>query len=168
MTSDLTSELAGIPGSRSWRRAPLAPFTTIGVGGNADLLVTVDTADALIAAVRLLSDADVPWVVLGGGSNFLVPDSGYRGVVLKLDHHFHYVEEPEDADASSAWLVAGAGLPLSRLAVHVADLGLSGLEFACGIPGSVGGGVCMNAGAHSGCMADVVDAVHIVSGEGLG
>jgi UDP-N-acetylmuramate dehydrogenase len=167
MDSDLAVRLSKIAGLRPWHRAPLAPFTSVGVGGKADLLLTAADTRALTEALHLLDDAGVPWAVLGAGSNLLVPDSGFRGVVLKLDDEFHYIEDPHER-AGRVTLVAGAGLPLSRLAVYVADMGLSGLEFSCGIPGSVGGGVFMNAGAHSGCMADVVRSLHVVSAEGQG
>lgn len=172
MTRGLLSETIGalgaVPGLRPWTRAPLAPFTTIGVGGRADLLLTADTPQAVEGAVRILSEADADWRVLGSGSNLLPADSGFRGAVLKLDESFHYVESPHVRGGRTARVVVGAALPLSRLAVHVADLGLSGLEFACGIPGSAGGGAALNAGAHGRCLADVVDAVHLVTAEGTG
>ncbi len=166
--ADVAGALAAVPGLRPWSRAPLAPFTTIGVGGKADLLLTAATPEAVEGAVRILAENGVDWRVLGAGSNLLAADSGYRGVVLKLDDGFHYVEAPQTLGCRSVHVVVGAGLPLSRLAVHVADLGLSGLEFTCGIPGSVGGGVVMNAGAHGRCMADVVDSVHLVTEAGSG
>ncbi|MHB8868761.1 MAG: UDP-N-acetylmuramate dehydrogenase [Thermoleophilia bacterium] len=168
VSSELVEALTAVPGLRPWRRAPLAPFTTVGVGGKADLLLTADTQEAVGRAVNILSESEAEWRVLGGGSNIFVADSGYRGVVLKLDDGFHYVEAPRVPSPRSARVVVGAGLPLSRLAVHVADLGLSGLEFACGIPGSVGGGVVMNAGAHGRSLADVVETVHLVTEEGTG
>lgn len=168
MTDELIKDLARLQGLRLWRRAPLAPFTSIGVGGRADLLITAGSVEAVASVLALLGAADLLWTVLGGGSNILVPDSGYRGAVLKLDEAFHYVEEPQEQGGMHVRLVAGAGLPLSRLAVHAADLGLSGLEFACGIPGSVAGGVYMNAGAHAGCMADAVESLYVVSDEGSG
>lgn len=168
LSKELTGELARVAGLRLWRRAPLAPFTSIGVGGRADLLITAGSVEAVASVVRLFGKVDLPWTVFGGGSNILVPDSGYRGAVLKLDEGFHYVEEPHEQGGTHVRLVAGGGLPLSRLAVHAADLGLSGLEFVCGIPGSVAGGVYMNAGAHAGCVADVVDSLYVVSGEGSG
>jgi UDP-N-acetylmuramate dehydrogenase len=167
MNADLAVELSRIKGLRPWHRAPMAPFTTVGVGGKADLLVTAADTDALTAAVHLVSDAGVPWAVLGAGSNLLVPDPGYRGIVVKLDEEFHYVEAPIER-AGRVRLVAGAALPLSRLAVFAADAGLSGLEFSCGIPGSVGGGVYMNAGAHAWCVADVAQSLYVVSSEGQG
>lgn len=166
--ADVVGVLAAVPGVRPWSRAPLAPFTTIGVGGKADLLLTAATPEAVEEAVRILTESGVDWRVLGAGSNLLAADSGYRGVVLKLDDGFHYVDAPQALGSRSAHVVVGAALPLSRLAVHVADLGLSGLEFTCGIPGSVGGGVVMNAGAHGRCMADVVDSVHLVTEAGSG
>lgn len=167
MGSDLLVALSRIDGLRPWHRAPLAPFTSVGVGGKADLLLTAADPRALSEAVDLLDSTRVPWAVLGAGSNLLVADGGFRGVILKLDDEFHFVDAPEER-GGSVRLVVGAALPLSRLAVHVADLGLSGLEFACGIPGSVGGGVFMNAGAHSSCVADVIRSLYVVSAEGRG
>lgn len=166
--SELVEALAAVPGVRPWSRAPLAPFTTIGVGGKADLLLTVATSEAVERVVGILGDGGVDWRVLGNGSNLLPADSGYCGVVLKLGEDLHYVETPQSLDGRQVRVIAGAALPLSRLAVHVADLGLSGLEFACGIPGAVGGGVVMNAGAHGRSLADVVDSVHLITEEGMG
>lgn len=168
LSADVIAALTAVPGLRPWRRAPLAPFTTIGVGGKTDLLLTAAGPEAVAEAVAVLEDAGAPWRVLGGGSNLIPADSGYRGVVLKLDEDFHYVETPVSLGGRAAQVVAGAALPLSRLAVHAADLGLSGLEFSCGIPGSVGGGVVMNAGAHGRSLADVVEAVHVVTADGSG
>ena len=144
---------------RLWPRAPLAPFTTIGVGGRAGLLVSVGVPEALETVLDVLVSTEVPFAVVGAGSNLLVADGGYHGVVVKLEEGFHYVDPPETAGGA---LVAGAGLPLPRLATYAADAGLSGLEWSCGIPGTVGGGVAMNAGAHGVCMADVVEALELV------
>ncbi len=158
----MAARLGAIPDARTWRDAPLGPFTTIGVGGKADILLTAASSAALAEALRVVADAGVPWSALGGGSNLLVADSGFAGVVVKLDDAFHYVETPVGVGGRSVRVVAGGGLPLSRLAVYVAQAGLSGLEFACGIPGSVGGAVVMNAGAHSGSVSGVMEAVHVV------
>jgi len=158
----MAARLGAIPDARTWRDAPLGPFTTIGVGGKADILLTAASSAALAEALRVVADAGVPWSILGGGSNLLVADSGFAGVVVKLDDAFHYVETPVGVGGRSMRVVAGGGLPLSRLAAHVAQAGLSGLEFACGIPGSVGGAVVMNAGAHSGSVSGVLEAVHVV------
>lgn len=163
-----------------WQDAPLAPFTTIATGGKADLLLTVTTSPALVMVLRALEGSDVSWVCLGAGSNLLVADRGYAGVVIKLDDDFHYVEglpREETLGGTSAarsvgtgaavTVTVGAGAFLARLAAVAAESGLSGLEFACGIPGSVGGGTTMNAGAHGWSLSDVVAAVEVASPAGM-
>lgn len=158
--------LSAEPDMRLWRRAPLAPFTTIGVGGRGAVLVTVATPEAAARALAILTETRVPWAALGAGSNVVVADSGYTGVILKLDDAFQYVEGPFGSDRLDVDIVVGAAAPLPRVATFLADQGYGGLEFACGVPGTVGGGVAMNAGAHGGCMADVVKAVEVaVPGE---
>lgn len=165
----LLGQLRCVQGLRLWANAPLAPFTTIGTGGKADLLITVSTREALSTALGLIEEAEISWLSLGAGSNLLVADGGYRAVVLKLDECFQYVEglpSTTERDADVVILTVGGGTYLARLAAVVAENGLSGLEFACGIPGSVGGGVVMNAGAHSWSLADVVQEVEMVSSAG--
>jgi UDP-N-acetylmuramate dehydrogenase len=159
--------LRTVPGLRPWCRAPVAPFTTMGVGGRAAVLLSVSNTEALVTALGLLHDSSTPWAVLGAGSNVLVPDGGFPGVLVTLDEGFHFVQGPEELPGSEhTRVVAGAKLPLARLAAHLAEIGQGGLEFACGIPGSVGGGVVMNAGAHGSCMADVVDFVEVAGQAG--
>jgi len=157
-----------LEGVRLWLRAPLAPFTTIGTGGKADALVTVDAIESLVSVLALVESADIPWMCLGAGSNVLVSDRGYPGMIVKLGDSFHYVDELPSSShvAEEAHLLVGAGAHLSRLAVAVAEAGLSGLEFSCGIPGSLGGGVAMNAGAHGSCLAFRVLELEVVSAEG--
>ncbi len=126
--------------------------------------MTVLDSGALAAALQAVEDEDIPWLCLGAGSNLLVADEGYPGVVVKLDEGFHYVEglpSPGDGRAAGDEVVVtvGGGAYLARLAAVVAENGLAGLEFACGIPGSVGGGVAMNAGAHGRWLGDVAAAV---------
>lgn len=151
----------------------MAPFTTIGTGGKADLLVTVKTPESLAAVLAAVEEAGVEWFCLGAGSNLLVADRGYRGVVIKLDETFHYVEglppapvEPAP-DCRPVVITVGAAAYLARLAAVVAEAGLSGMEHACGIPGSVGGAVAMNAGAYGWCMRDVVQEVQIATSDGV-
>ncbi len=165
----LSAALRSIDGVRVWSNAPLAPFTTIGTGGNAGLLVTVRDVQALAQVLATLETAGADWFCLGAGSNLLVADRGYKGVVIKLDESFHYVEglpAPGTADCGTVVLTVGAASYLARLAAVVAEAGLTGMEHACGIPGSVGGGVAMNAGAYGWCMRDVVQAVEIVMASG--
>jgi UDP-N-acetylmuramate dehydrogenase len=171
VTQSLIQELREIEGARLWTNAPLTPFTTIGTGGKAGLLVTVASLTALSLVLATVERAAAPWLGLGAGSNLLVADQGYSGVLIKLDEDFQYLDGlPTRGDTrpsgEEVLLTAGAGAYLSRLSAVVAEAGLSGLEFSCGIPGSVGGGIAMNAGAHGSSMGDVVEAVELVSADG--
>lgn len=157
-------------GVRTWTAAPLAPFTTIGTGGKAKLLVTVASADAVVAVLGILRAYDVPWFCLGAGSDLLVADEGYPGVAVKLDKDFQYVEGLPAGPVTACGpvvITVGAAAPLARLAGMTAEAGLAGLEFACGIPGSVGGGVAMNAGAYGSSLVDVVREVELADAEGV-
>lgn len=174
----------------------MAPFTTIGTGGKADLLVTVADTAAVVDTLRVLAEHGFPWICLGAGTDLLVADGGYRGAVVKLDDPFHYVEGlpgssaaptsagalglAEEASPSSAEVpkittdppetvivTVGAGTLLARFAAMAAEAGLAGLEFACGIPGSVGGGVATNAGAYGSSMAEVVREVELATASGV-
>jgi UDP-N-acetylmuramate dehydrogenase len=168
--SSLTRELRVVDGVRIWKDAPLAPFTTIGTGGKAKLLVTVANADAVVAVLRVLRAYQIPWFCLGAGSDLLVADEGYPGVALKLANDFQYVEGLPAGPVTACGPVlvtVGAAAPLAGLAAMTAEAGLAGLEFACGIPGSVGGGVAMNAGAYGSSLVDVVREVELADTEGV-
>ena len=182
---DVATLIRRVPGVRVWRHAPLAPFTTIGCGGKAGVLVTCDEPRAVCRVLELVRLSGGAFEFLGSGSNLLVADQGYAGVVIKLADSFQYVPHPEgetfsDAckdpggaeisptgDGMSVVLEAGGALSLPRLAVYAAENGLSGLEFACGIPGSVGGATLMNAGAHGGQLSDLLLSVQVASADGL-
>jgi UDP-N-acetylmuramate dehydrogenase len=171
LPSSLSRELRAVDGVRLWKDAPLAPLTTMGTGGKADLLVTVADVTATVATLRLLHAHDAPWVCLGAGSNVLVADAGYPGVVIKLDETFEYVEGVPVAPVPAArtvTLTVGAGTSLARLAAVAAEAGLAGLEFACGIPGSVGGGVAMNAGGYGRSLVDIAEEVEVATASGAG
>lgn len=144
------------------RDAPLAPRTAIRVGGPADLLVRPADPDALADLLRAVRELGVPLAVLGGGANTLVADAGVRGVVLKLPQDF-----PGESAAGEA-LVLAAGAPTSRLPARAHALGLVGMEFVAGIPGTLGGCVAMNAGTRLGEMKDVVSRVELATAEGAG
>ncbi len=142
--------------------APLAPRTTIRVGGPADLLVRPADPDALAELLRAVRDLGVPLHVLGGGANTLVADAGVRGVVLRV---------PPDLageEARQGTLLLGAGQPTSRLWVRAHALGLVGMEFIAGIPGTLGGALAMNAGTRIGEMQDVVRRVEVATADGAG
>ncbi len=151
-------------GSRATSRAPLGPLTTYGVGGPAALLVEVEgPADlravcrACAAAARADADDGFGVFVIGRGSNLLVADAGFEGLVLRLGAGFSHVVLPEHArspgPAGPAIVTAGASVSLPVLARRAADAGWKGLSWAVGVPGSVGGAVRMNAGGHGSDMA---------------
>jgi UDP-N-acetylmuramate dehydrogenase len=126
---------------------PLARYTAARVGGTADALLEVKSADELAEAVKILWAEDLPFTMMGGGSNMLVSDAGVRGIVL-LNRAKKVRFDPENA---TIWAESGANFGV--LARQAATKGLSGLEWAAGIPGTVGGAVFGNAGAHDGDMA---------------
>ncbi|HVF06799.1 MAG TPA: UDP-N-acetylmuramate dehydrogenase [Frankiaceae bacterium] len=128
---------------------PLGPWTTLGVGGAAALFVEPKTPEELAAVLAALAEAaDVPLLVLGRGSNMLVADTGWPGLALRLGAGFKWQRRSGDV------VEAGGGTSMPALAAWLATEGLSGLEFAAGIPATVGGSVRMNAGAHGGQAGD--------------
>jgi UDP-N-acetylmuramate dehydrogenase len=152
---------------------PLAHYITMRVGGPADALIVAETADELAGIVTELWKTDLPFMILGGGSNVLVGDKGVRGVVV-INHarpgeRFRF-DEAESPRAGSVTVWAEAGVNLSALARQAVVRGLSGLEWAAGIPGTVGGAVIGNAGAHGGDMAGslvVAEILHRIEGRTL-
>ena len=128
----------------------MSRHTTFSAGGPAAAYVEVSDADELVKLVSLCHENDIPYFVLGNGSNVLFTDKGYRGLVI------HVGREMSDITVSGNRITAEAGAMLSKVSSTAQEAGLSGLEFAAGIPGSVGGGLYMNAGAYGGEMKDVV------------
>ena len=142
--------------------APLAGRTTIRVGGPADLLVRPADPGALVELLRAVRELGVPLQVLGGGANTVVADGGIRGVVVRLPVDL----APEEARGETLLLCAGQ--PTSRLWLRAHGLGLVGMEFIAGIPGTLGGALAMNAGTRLGEMKDVVRRVELATAEGVG
>ncbi len=141
--------------------ASLAASTTLRVGGPARVLVTVEGDDELGAVGRVCGDHGVPWIVVGRGSNLLLPDAGWPGVAIVLGRGFRGLELPTGTDPTGR-LRAGAAEPLPTLAVRIADAGFRGFAWACAVPGTLGGAVRMNAGAHGGDMSDHLVEVELV------
>lgn len=133
-----------------FEREPMKNHTTFRIGGIADVLITPKNISEISAAVNILKDKNIPFYVIGNGSNLLVSDKGIRGVVVKLFKNFSNILIEGNR------VSAQAGALLSGVAAEAAKHGLSGLEFAAGIPGTIGGAVLMNAGAYGGEMKDVV------------
>ncbi len=146
-------------GTRVRREEPLAPRTTLRVGGAARLYAEPASVAGLAALLRTAAAQGVAVLVLGRGSNLVVPDEGVEGLVISLAHEAWAGFEPRPA--GRVW--AGAGLRLKNLCGLAAKAGLAGFEFLEGIPGSVGGALRMNAGAMGGWMFDVVEQVQLIS-----
>ena len=144
---------------------PLAEYTSFRIGGPADALVMVENVAELKNLQQFITQYDLLWRIIGRGTNLLVRDQGFAGVVIVLTGDFklyHFAEEPGD----SVIAFVGAACGLSRLSSMCVEKGYSGLEFVCGIPGTVGGAILMNAGAWGGSMEDVVQSVEVMtSGE---
>lgn len=141
---------------------PMARHTSFRIGGPADLFVICDTVADLAETIGVLSDEEIPFVVVGKGSNLVVSDAGYRGAVLTLGKEFkrHAVEDE--------YLRAGAACILAYLVQDAFSRGLGGLEFAVGVPGTLGGALAMNAGSRDAWIGHVTDSVTLyVPGEGL-
>ena len=143
----------------------LARHVSMRVGGPADLFCEVESEAALASLVRHARGAHLPTFLLGGGTNLVVADRGIRGLTIKLARGFARTEWQHE-DEHGAQLVAGAAANFKKLVLEVTSRGYSGLEFGEGIPGTVGGGVLMNAGAFGGEIADVVVALRGVSAAG--
>jgi len=139
---------------------PMSRHTTWKIGGPADLLIIPSNEEELAAALRFCAGHGVPWCVLGRGSNTLVTDKGIRGVVIKLGSGFDEVRFEDEA------VIAGASYSFVKLSVMAGKAGLTGLEYAGGIPGSVGGAVYMNAGAHGSDISRILQSANVVWEDG--
>jgi UDP-N-acetylmuramate dehydrogenase len=138
---------------------PLARHSTFGVGGPADVWVSLDTATDLVGLVTLCIEQHWPLLLVGNGTNVLYADAGVRGVVARIALNNYDIEEQED---DTALLRAGAGVSWPRLINELAAQGWGGLEFGPGIPGTLGGGVISNAGAHHSDLACVLEWVEVL------
>lgn len=143
-------------------------YTSFRVGGPADLLVLPQTVEQVISLVKTAQKAGLPVTIIGGGTNVLISDKGIRGLVIVLTRLQDKIEKTEpsidtaDGSPDRIYLTALAGEPLNRLCRYAADAGLTGLEWAAGIPGTIGGAVMMNAGAFGGDMSRVVTEIEVL------
>jgi len=139
-----------VPGVFSQLSEPMSKHTSFGIGGPADILVSVGDKHSLAALIKLMEQIEVPYFCMGNGTNLLVSDKGVRGVVIKTvpgENSIRLIDENT--------IEADCGALLRRVSAAALHNSLTGLEFASGIPGSVGGALCMNAGAYGGEMKDV-------------
>ncbi|MER2148725.1 MAG: UDP-N-acetylmuramate dehydrogenase [Ruminococcus sp.] len=159
--TDIIFNLAEILGCEARKYEPLSKHTTFKIGGVADTYVKVTSLSKLSTILKECRESDIDYMIIGNGSNILVSDDGYRGVVIRLDGDFRKIALVDDDT-----VYCGAGATLAALCKFALNNGLSGLEFAWGIPGSVGGAVFMNAGAYGGEMKDVVYSVNHLTKNG--
>lgn len=162
--TDIIYNLAQVLNCEALKDEPMNKHTSFKIGGNADTYVKVDSLSTLGTIIRECVDSDIDYLILGNGSNVLVSDEGYRGVIIRLDGEFRKISLIDDTT-----VYCGAGASLATLCKFALNNGLSGLEFAWGIPGTVGGAVFMNAGAYDGEMKNVVHSVsHLTPDGGIG
>lgn len=139
---------------------PMSRHTTFRVGGPADFFVTPKAKEEVRDVIRICKEAGMPYYIIGNGSNLLVSDAGYRGVIVQIYKKMNEVKVEGDL------VKAQAGALLSGIAAKALGAELSGFEFASGIPGTIGGACVMNAGAYGGEMKDVLESVTVLTGEG--
>jgi len=156
-TVNLYQQLAQMSGLEVRRDEPMARHTSFGIGGPADILVIPADTASLVEVVRTLATAGREPFYIGNGTNLLVRDGGIRGVVVKIAGALTGIEHDPNH------LISAAGESLAAVCHHAAQQGLSGLEFAAGIPGSVGGAIVMNAGANGGEIAQVLEWVEAIN-----
>lgn len=149
-----------VPKEHLFLKEPMKKHTTFQVGGEADCLLQIEKEEELAAVLHYLNQLEMPYLILGNGSNLLVSDRGYQGVVLKTKGSFSSISTEGNK------ITAQSGALLSQVAREACEQGLTGLEFAAGIPGTVGGAVVMNAGAYGGEMAQVVNHVDVMTKDG--
>ena len=160
MNQKFIETLQQIVGEENIRKnEPMSAHTTFRVGGPADIMVW-PKGEALAEVIRICKEQEVPYYIVGNGSNLLVGDGGIRGLVIVIG------KVQDDISVDGEYVVAGAGELLSKTANVAAEHGLGGMEFAAGIPGTIGGAVVMNAGAYGGEMKDIIERVTVVDKSG--
>ncbi len=159
MNNEFLNELREKAGECFLENEPMKHHTTFKVGGPADLLVSPDIAQ-LAEVLSLCKKYQIPYYVIGNGSNLLVADKGIRGVVIAMTGRMGEIE------VTGTTITAGAGCSLGQAAAKAAACGLTGMEFAAGIPGTLGGAIVMNAGAYGGEMKDIVTGVLVMDEDG--
>lgn len=146
--------------TRMIQDAPMKEYTSFKAGGKAALLVKPYSANELSYALSVLKNGDIPHMVIGNGTNLLVKDTGYNGVLIKIGEGF------QEISVSGDRIEAGAGASLYAVANEACIASLTGFEFASGIPGTIGGAVFMNAGAYDGEISQILESAEILSADG--
>lgn len=135
---------------------PLKNHTTFKIGGNCIALIEPREISDIIEAVKICRENSIKFFIIGNGSNLLVPDEGYNGVIIKLKSEFSTIK------VEGEYLIVNAGAKLSEVYTVAYENSLTGFEFASGIPGTIGGAIYMNAGAYGGEMKDIVESVQVL------
>lgn len=138
----------------------MSKFTSFRAGGKADCLVQPQNTEQLKSVLQLLSKENIEYMVMGNGSNILVRDGGYKGIIVKMGDAFNQIDVKDDV------ITAGSGALMSSVAKAALDASLTGFEFASGIPGSLGGAVFMNAGAYGGEMVHIIRSATLIARDG--
>ena len=154
-----------VPEDRVLIKEPMGRHTSFRIGGPAEAFVLVNNEEELSAALAAVSGSGAEHMLIGNGSNLLVSDEGYPGIMIKLSGDFESITQCADDPHR---IRAGAAALMSRVSAFLTERGLSGFEFASGIPGSIGGAVFMNAGAYGGEIKDVVRSVRVMDPDGTG
>ena len=158
---DLYYELCSITGEKNiLKDEPMSAHTTFRIGGPADYFAMPSSAEEIRRIVALCIEQEVPYYIIGNGSNLLVADKGYRGVIIQI------FKNMKDIQVEGESIRAQAGALLSKVAAAAYEAGLEGFEFASGIPGTLGGAVRMNAGAYGGEMKQVLKSAEVLTPEG--
>lgn len=165
MNKEWESKLRGLITGEILYQEPLSHHTSMGVGGKADIFICPKNVEELRVLIKFLQAEGVPFVPLGNGTNILFKDRGYKGVVIALKAL--QGKKIEILDEDRVLLCAEAGVSLQELVDLAREEGLTGMEFCAGIPGSVGGGAIMNAGAYGKEMKDCVTSVTIITESGV-
>lgn len=159
LVEETLRQLSAVPHTTVLRDTPLAAYTRFGIGGLADIYVETGSPESFVAALKIARSSHLPMVVIGGGTNLIVSDSGFRGVVLRLAN--------QRIDADGTVVHAEGGAVLQDLVNYTVERGLKGLETMTGIPGSVGAAIYGNAGAYGHSIAERIDSVQFFDGESV-
>jgi len=146
----------------------MSKHTSFAIGGPADILASPVDRDDLVMLLKEIRQQGAPYYILGSGTNLLVKDGGFRGVMISLKrmHAIRIEREYRSIGGSYVAVQAEAGAPLTTLLAFSLEKGFTGLEFAAGIPGTIGGAICMNAGTGGGAIGDIIESVSLLSPEG--
>lgn len=161
-TKILADKISKIAGAQVRLNEPMSSHTSLKIGGSADIFVSPRGIDSLQQVISLATADNIKYHVIGNGTNLLVSDDGVRGIVIQIKEGFNRIIRKMRRE--EAVIKVEAGVPLGKILKLAKDEGLSGFEFAAGIPGSIGGAVCMNASTKLGAVSDVLHSIEVFSG----